>query len=41
LSTLLQLTPWERNTDGMETGTQNFYAAGEFEGDGYQYYASN
>jgi len=41
LATLLQLTPWARDTDGMETGTQNFYAAGEFEGDGYQYYASN
>jgi hypothetical protein len=41
LATLLQLTPWARDTDGIETGTQNFYAAGEFESDGYQYYASS
>ena len=41
LSTLLQLTPWARDASGVESGTQNFYAAGEFEGDGYQYYASN
>jgi hypothetical protein len=41
LSTILQLTPWARDTNGVESGTQNFYASGEFESGGYQYYASN
>ena len=40
LASYLQLTPWSRATDGTESGTQNFYSAGEYENDGYQYYAS-
>ena len=41
LHTLLQLSPWSRATDGTESGTQNFYSTGQYENDGYQYYASN
>jgi len=41
LSSYLKYTAWAKSAGGVETGTKNLYATGNFEPGGYQYIASN